>query len=1134
MLSLFNTSSDKVGFRLQYMELYNWGTFDNQIFKIAPLSNNSLLTGANGSGKTTFIDALLTLLVPAKKDRFYNQSSGVEKKGDRSEESYVLGHYGDIQKDGELGTTTQMLRDKGSYSVLLACFTNTDQKTVTLFQVRWFANGDLKRAFGIAHHALEIETDFSSFDAKRGWKKRLEKIYNSNRLKKVLEFFDGPTKYAERMVDLFGMKSINALSLFNQVVGIKVLGDLDEFIRTNMLEWRDAENEYIQLKESFVTLMDAKNNIDKAKEQIKQLEPINKMADELKENNKKLIELEAEKNVSAYWFAQKGKELSENEIESLNEKLKNSENEIAKLKENENELKEKETDLSIQIKSDGVGKQITELEKEMLRLEKVRNERKQKLVAYNALSEKLSLTINPTEEIFYQTRETAKTKKEDSKEVQNSFREELRKIKNKEEGIEKNIQAGIDTVKLLQDNRNNISNELIQIREDILNIVGAKKEEMPFVGELIMVDNGEQVWEAAIEKLLRNFSLHLLVPEKYYYQVNEYVNKTNLRGKLSFQLFKKYSSLKAMQNNNFHFNALINKIKFKPNNQFVDWVEDKVVKDFNFICVENLADFNVHEKAITKEGLMKFGKGLHKKNDSAEINNKENYILGWDNTDKLEAWKKELKQYQTDQEEIKVAIQKINLSIANTEEEQEHYSDLYKLFESYDDIDWQTYADKYQGMQEAKGNLSSANDKVKVLNEQLASVKNNLKANEKLIDKQKETRTKVKNLIEAAEQKLAIQINLIKSLFNEQIDLADFEGKNPQVANITFADFDKIRIAFQKDNTGGIEKLSAKIAKLKERLIPKISAFKNPSEAISSKYKSWRSEVSALPEKVEFVDEYQEKYKRLVEDGLVQFENRFNKYLEDTITDRVGGFNMFFQNWANDIKLNVDSLNDALREIEFKKDPKTFIQLVAHNKTNEDIGNFNRMLLNAIPNFIEIESTVDGKRLHFENNIEPFIKKLEDEKWRNKVLDVRTWFDYKAEEYYAETKKKAKTYSGMGQLSGGEKAQLTYTILGSAIAYQFGLTKEGLQSNSFRFVAIDEAFKAQDEDKALYLLNLCKQLHLQLLVVTPSDNIHIVEPHISFVHFVERRNNKNSWLYDMPIEQFQEKRDKYIVEEVVQ
>ena len=98
MWDLFSTNSDTAGFRLQYMELLNWGTFHKEIVRISPAGNNTLLTGVNGSGKSTYIDALLTLLVPQQRMRFYNQSSGVEKRGDRTEESYVLGHYGNILK----------------------------------------------------------------------------------------------------------------------------------------------------------------------------------------------------------------------------------------------------------------------------------------------------------------------------------------------------------------------------------------------------------------------------------------------------------------------------------------------------------------------------------------------------------------------------------------------------------------------------------------------------------------------------------------------------------------------------------------------------------------------------------------------------------------------------------------------------------------------------------------------------------------------------------------------------------------------------------------------------------------------------------------------------------------------------
>ena len=254
-----------------------------------PQGNNALLTGANASGKSTIIDALLTLMVPAKKDRFYNQSSGVEKKGNRTEETYVLGNYGNIQRDGESGASTQSLRDHSAYSVLLATFTNTDTRMVTVFQVRWFSGGELRRTFGLAHCELDIKTDFQPFDGKGMWRRRLESSHKGNRT--MVEFFEGPVGYADRITQLFGMRSVKALSLFNQIVGVKVLDDLDDFIRTNMLEEQHAESQYIMLKDSFKTLMEAKTNIEKAGKQIEMLTPISEYADEIKEYSQKIKQL---------------------------------------------------------------------------------------------------------------------------------------------------------------------------------------------------------------------------------------------------------------------------------------------------------------------------------------------------------------------------------------------------------------------------------------------------------------------------------------------------------------------------------------------------------------------------------------------------------------------------------------------------------------------------------------------------------------------------------------------------------------------------------------------------------------------------------------------------------------------------
>jgi uncharacterized protein YPO0396 len=1113
------------------MEVFNWGTFNEKVFRINPKGNNSLLTGANASGKSTYIDALLTLIVPAKKDRFYNQSSGVEKKGDRTEETYVLGHYGSIQEEGKSSSSTQKLRDKSTYSVILAYFENTDSKKITLFQVRWFnSSGELNRQFGIAHIPLEVTKDFNDFDAKGLWKRRLDKIYNSNTSKKKIEFIDGPIAYADRMSDLFGMRSTKALSLFNQVVGVKVLEDLDDFIRTNMLEEQDAEAEFIQLKESFLTLMDAKTNIEKAKEQIKQLSPINEIAITLINIQVDLLRLEKSKETAVYWFAKKGVELGETELEKCKEELLRLNEELNELRSKEETLKQDERTISISIEKDEVGSKIKDLEKEIKNLQTLKENRNKKLDDYNKIAQNIKFNTNPCEETFYTNREKAKELKQNTQQNIDIENENLRALKNKEDELAESTQDLVKTIKTLQENKNNIAGREADIRDEIITHIGASREEIPFIGELIKVKEDELAWESSVEKVLHNFALRLIIPPKYYSKVNQYVNSNNLRGRIRYDKYENRDYLKNFQNKNANEKSLVNKIDIKPKTQYYDWIENYLENQFDFICVENLVEFDRHsEMVITQNGLIKFKKGKHEKDDRTHITRKENYVLGWDNKEKIKSLTVELKKQQELQKENKTAIASKNTEIKNLGTFKDECHSLFSKFEKYDDIDWQTYASQIQEKIEQKESLEKTNDRIKQLQEHLKKVQHELKKLSEVEIKSKDREVfqveeKQKSIDKLKKDNKAILEHL------ENIDVSGFEIQNSDLLNIEYSNFETSREKFQKENSKQTKELEEQKRKNEDEVRIKINAFKQPSEEILNKFKDWRSDVNSLPDSthLEFIREYQKRLETLKRDDLPKFETKFNNYLQETITNKVGDFRMFFENWSDSIKENIKHLNDSLKEIDFKNKPQTYIQLVAPNKISDEVKEFRNLLEKAIPNIREVDASIDGRKNHFYNHIEPLISKLDKQEWRKKVMDVRFWFSYKAEEFYKETNHKFKTYEAMGQLSGGEKAQLTYTILGSAIAYQFGLTKEGLQTNSFRFIAIDEAFKAQDEDKARYLITLCKQLHLQLLVVTPSDNIHIVENDISFVHFVERKEERHSWLYDMPIEQFKEEKANYL------
>ena len=115
-------AAERAGFRLHRFEVYNWGTFHQRVWRMLPGGDNMLLTGDIGSGKSTLVDALTTLLVPANKIS-YNKAAGAEAR-ERSLRTYVLGHYKSERGDTGMTARAVPLRDHHSYSVLLGEFRN--------------------------------------------------------------------------------------------------------------------------------------------------------------------------------------------------------------------------------------------------------------------------------------------------------------------------------------------------------------------------------------------------------------------------------------------------------------------------------------------------------------------------------------------------------------------------------------------------------------------------------------------------------------------------------------------------------------------------------------------------------------------------------------------------------------------------------------------------------------------------------------------------------------------------------------------------------------------------------------------------------------------------------------------------
>jgi uncharacterized protein YPO0396 len=1125
-LNVFSTDNHKSGFRLQYMEVYNWGTFDEVIHSIRPGGETSLLTGANGSGKTTFVDALLTLIVPEKKYRFYNQSSGSEKKGDRTEETYVLGGYGTVNSESTNTTKTLYLRENKdeAYSILLAHFANEAQQMVTLFQVRYFSNGEMKRMFAVAHKALRIEDDFKPFDLGGAWKKRIDQQYNKGSRKQV-EWFAAASAYAQRLTEVLGMQSLQALSLFNQTVGIKVLGNLDEFIRMHMLEPRNMEDQFLDLKKHLGTLLEAQRNIEKVDEQIKLLQPLGQLYTSHQQNQQQLQLLKQQADTATIWNRYtKHHLLQEAVIQSL-VTLAAVQQQLDAAKQQSDELIEEERLTRNQVEQNKAGQRLQQLEKE---LEETKVKLKQADASLTLFADWCD-TLRIAETGIADEASYKRIKSEAHKSGLRIERES--RLNGDDEFDSRNVATNSTREKdqveaelnMLLQSRNNIPGHLIRLRREVCDALKIDTNELPFAGELMQVKTEEIAWQPALEKLLHGFALRLLVPGKHHKKVNKYVNNTNLRARLVY-----YNVNDVALQQYADDGTVYEKLDFHPEHPLADWVAQQVIRQFDYSCLDDEKTLERYDKAITLHGLIK-NRDRHEKDDRPDRSDAGSYVMGWNNERKKESL---IKKRNTLTDAIALAEETLQRCKRKKEKLDKELLALNRIEQhtGFGDIDVAAFQRSIRTIEEQMKALSQSNNQLKELTKQLEQLQQKRAQLEedraKLFKEHALEESRISHM-QQEQEGLRMLLQYINEGDKDQ--LLQFQQQfAEQAGEVSLTTIDTIYQAIRQQIETGINSLQDAVHREETQLNKSINRIKNPSTELQQRFPDWNGDVQQLPDDAAYTNEYVEWLEKLESENLPRYKKDFERYLHETMVYKMGELNEELESWERNILNSVDKLNKSLNAINFNRLPDTYIQLGRRTVTDTTVKEFRTRLLEALPQAANWQqNSFEEKAWHFRNKVQPLIGSLdESETYRARVLDVRNWFEFWADEKFRNTDETKKTYRQMGQLSGGEKAQLTYTILCSAIAYQFGITREGSNSKSLRFIAVDESFSNQDEEKATYLMELCKQLHLQLLVVTPSDKIQIVQDFIAYVHLAQRINNRHSEMYNMTMKELKEKMEE--------
>ena len=520
------------GFRLKRLEVLNWGTFHGKIDRLIADCRWTLISGSNGTGKSTAANALRTLLVPPSK-LTYNDASVDQKlrnaRKDRTKKTYIRGAYGAYSQEDSATAILQFHRLEGEQSSILAVFANEyTGAVVTLAQILWMQNDETYQHYLIARQDRTIKDHLTNLGEGRQVKRQLQMH--------GFEVLSSFSAYEIKFRSYLGIPGVSALEVFNQVIGVKEVHDLNTFIRKHLLE-PTKTGEYIQahLKPHFTQLSACWEAIQKAGAQLELLKPIAENYAKLTEAEKAKTELEAVQEILPYHYAQKELELRVAFDEELEGKLNQLQDEKTRLVGLRTAAEEQKQSLIDAINNDEVGRRLGTIERETTEALRLKGIKERNL--FRIREHLATLHQNPpltTEEQFKNFRHKLLT---DKGAVQgNISTQEQKRIEHgisRRQAEETKERLTIEATSL-RENQVLIPHRLLAIRERICQDTGVKVTELPFAGELMEVREEHRDWTGAIERLLHGFGISMLVPENRYLLVANYINAAHLGSRLDF------------------------------------------------------------------------------------------------------------------------------------------------------------------------------------------------------------------------------------------------------------------------------------------------------------------------------------------------------------------------------------------------------------------------------------------------------------------------------------------------------------------------------------------------------------------------------------------------------------------------
>ena len=1108
----------RIGWRLERLEVLNWGTFDRRVWTFEANGHNALLTGDIGSGKSTMVDAVTTLLMPSQKIA-YNKAAGAEQR-ERTLRSYVAGHYKSEQNELTSGSRAVGLRPGNTYSVILGVFVNRAYaSSVTLAQVFWMKEGHQgqpDRFYLTAPEELSIAADFTEFGTDvAGLKRRLRE--------RGARLHDHFPDYGRDFRRMLGIESEQAMDLFHQTVSMKSVGDLNDFVRQHMLEPFDARPAIDDLIAHFEDLSAAHEAVLRARAQLAELAPLLQECDEFAGIEDQITAMTAQRDGLARHAARLKVGLLNASIATLNSAIEARRRTLSEVDAQIVSLDSDRQRLEVQRAGFG-GDRIREIEQAIAEADLQRVARRARFEQAAELLTRAELPAVTTAEQFDDVRTLLAPAlvrvSEELAETENRIQE----LAVERGGVADESREVNEELLSLQSRGSNLPRQSLDVRSRMCDELQISEDELPFAGELLQVRHEDRAWEGVAERVLRSLGLSLLVPQEHYAAASQWINDRHLGTRLVYYRVPANLGPASGAAADSPANPLHGIVQVKGG-AFAPWLERQLVARARHELTETMEEFRRAEWAVTKQGQVKSGGGRHDKDDSRRIDDRRSFVLGWSNEEKVQLLIEEAHHLQRqltriDDERGALAVQRRGV------EERRTSLDQLQVFGDWSELDWMASVNRMSDLTAEKERIEASSGELVKVTELLNGVQASLLArraerdhligenrgDERERDSQVSVLDRLHGFLAGGGSEVADEIlKELERLFSKRLRDEPF---------VDVEAVDRADASIRSTLTNSIDSKRQDLQRRGQRIVGRMREFRV----------KFPMDVAEADDSVQSADEYRRLQERLAVDDLPRFEASFKEYLNTTPIRDIAGFSSQLHKHAELIKERVDTINESLVSIDYN--PGRYISLIVTRTPSTEIRDFIADLRACTDDSLAGEDQDQYSEQKF-LQVKRIIERLKgregqteaDRAWTKRVSDVRNWYVFSASERSRDDDVEHEHYTDSGGKSGGQKEKLAYTILAASLAYQFKLEWGVTRSKTFRFVVIDEAFGRGSDDSTRFALSLFARLGLQLLIVTPLQKIHVIEPFVSSVGFVDNITGRDSRLQNLSIEELHEKRE---------